>query len=349
MFALKHVGEDGRELTFHIEHVDPLGFAALRDCLKGGRRSHPTVMRGYVCDESGKHRNETFEQAFPIEFREKVPFYGLVPGGVLPVPFLHMSTLVLDRNVVAALRRLEGSKHSDASGMKWSLGFLDSAAHKLNPMAVAFEGGAQRTPSFEEFCDEVEAFAETIKLRLPSARITKFSAAVLRSLHELRVSFDARAAREVQFLRSVAPFLSHPVATTRLAEIERRVVDAAMASGVRESLVFLVALAKLYESPDGVGGGAAQGVLKLTDPYPEEKAYNALSDLRQMEFAGGSQLLPGTPALLTADLSLALLWCGLRITAQVGATDLRCTWSPLSELFPRRLPQRQLPSLTLEE
>ena len=344
MFALKHVGEDGQEHDFHIDEVEPLGFVALRDCLRDGRRSHPTQMHGRLYRD-GKPSGERLKLTCSIEFNERVPFYGLVPGGALPPMYLQGTTLVLDRNVVTSLKMADSPKRAEGAAECWLFSFLDSASNTVNPVLGAFEGKDNRTPTLEEFRIEVHDAAQAIQQRLPAVGLVSFSDDALRQQHSWRQSFDKRAKPEAHFLRTVAPFLSNTVATRQLEEVERKILGVANSCGLTRSCVVLAALARLYASPDGTDYGVAQKLLKLTHSYSEEAAYNALADLRQLELLAGSQGFSTPVALLTGDKALALFWCGLGVqSVQVGATRARFNLSPVAELFPR-VPAERLAGL----
>ena len=159
---------------------------------------------------------------------------------------------------------------------------------------------------------------------------------VLRNVFEWRQSFDERAQRETQFLLAMAPLLSNPVAESRLHSVERRVLEEKDRCQLRQSLVVVVTLAKLYESPDGVDGGAAGGVLGFKPNYLPKDAYNALADLRQLELSGGMRGVSDSFALLTGDRSLALLWCGINVqSAAPGGNGITLSVKPVMDLFPR--------------
>jgi len=343
VFELKHVADDGTEHVFHVDEVQPLGFEAFRDCLRGDRRAHPTVMWGTRRDQASPSAGERVRMTFPLEFNERIPFYGLVEGGVVPPMYLPTGfVLVLDRNVGAALARPEGSKRTDAPGEAWVFEFLNSSAFKLNPAMGALEGTNRRPPEFEEFCDDVRATARTIRARLPKVQVVDFTDDVLSRLHAWRTSFDARARSEGGFLQAVAPLLKDPMAASRLEAVEEAILGEAQARGLERCFVVLTALAVLYESPGGADGGAARAVLKPSDPYTEADAYNALADLRQLELLAASRGMPQSVALLTADQRLALLWCGLRVQdVQVGATMTHIRLNPDAALFPRLPPERR--------
>lgn len=346
VFALKHVADDGTEHLFHVDQVQPLGFDAFRDCLRDGRRSHPTVMWGTHRDRNhrtGASAGERVRMTFPLEFNERIPFYGLVDGGVVPPMYLPPGcVLVLDRNVVAALTRTGNSKHPEAPGEAWMFEFLNSSTFKLNPALGALEGANRRTPTFEEFRGDVHATGSAIRARLPKVQVVEFTDDVLSRLHAWRTSFDARAESEGSFLLAVAPLLKDATTASRLETVEEAVLGEAHARGLETCFVVLTALAVLYEAPGGADGGAARAVLKPTGSYSEADAYNALADLRQLELLAASRGVPQFVALLTADQRLALLWCGLGVQdVQVEANNTRFRLNPDPALFPRLPPERR--------
>lgn len=343
MFALKHVANDGTEHLFHVDRVQPLGFEAFRGCIHGGRRSHPTVMWGTRRDQDGSSIGERVRVSFPLEFNQRIPFYGLVEGGVVPPMYLPPRCVtVLDRNVGTALSRAPSSKHPEARGEAWVFEFLNSSAFRLNPAMGAFEGAKGRTPCFEEFRDEVRTTESAIRARLPKAQVVEFTDDALSRVHSWRTSFDARAASEMGFLQAVAPLLRDPTAASRLQSVEGAVLGEARARRLGRCFVVLTALAVLYESPGGADGGAARAVLKPSDPYTEAAAYNALADLRQLELIAASRGMPEPASLLTADQRLALLWCGFGVQGvQVGANETRFSLSPDPALFPRLPTERR--------
>lgn len=346
LFVIKHVGEDGREHEFIVEDVEPLDFVRLRDCLREGRRSCPTVMWGrrYGEDGTSDPDGDWVRMTSPVEFRERIPFYGLVRGGALPPPYLSRTTFFLDKNIVRALQRREDSLLEQAAAEQWCLDFLDNSGNTVNPVMSAFEGSQRRTPTLKEFRDDVHEAVECTSARLPSVSITRFDAEAIHRLYELRRSFDDRAASEACFLRFIAPLLADPVAASRLEHVESEILKEARACGVRtSSFVVVTALARLYESPDGLGGNAAARVLKLNDCLKEDSdkaAYNALADLRQLELLACSLGFPGRFSLLTGDQNLAMLWCGLGVQEAQAKRKAHFRLNPVRELFPRLPAQR---------
>lgn len=331
---------DEQMCHFYVERFDPLGFCALQECLQQDRRSHKTTVHGYLCDETGKRAGERAKMDYSVVFNEGIPFYALVPGGVLPPPHLHDTTLTLDRNILTALRGRGDSASDQAREEAWSLDFLNNPGVAITPISAAFEGTDCRVPTYSEFCAEVRRVTELIQRRLPQAKVIHFDANGLKQMHHWRLEFEPRERAEQRFLRAVGPLLANPVASSRLAEYEHRLFLMAEECGVASvSLVLLLAMAKLYESPDSPS--IAGRIMKANTDYTDEKAYNCIADLRQLEILAGAQVLPHKAALITADKGLALFWCGINAqTPQSLDKGMRFSFQPDWRLFPR-LPEER--------
>ena len=64
-----------------------MGFEEFLNCLRDGRRSHPPVMWGTPRDQATPADNCARMTISP-EFNERIPFYGLLEGGVVPRMYL---------------------------------------------------------------------------------------------------------------------------------------------------------------------------------------------------------------------------------------------------------------------
>lgn len=338
MDILKHVDDTQESTYILVDSIEPLTFAELRTCLKGGKRVHRTTVFGCISDEAGTPSDRFIKTTADITFHEPAPFHALVPNGVLPLTYVRSGTvLALDRSSLAALTRRADSNHSDAQSVEWFKQFLNQSI-SINPLPAILEGNQRRTLSFEDTLEELTHATEKLRSRLPNATVSILPTEHLRRLHAWRVSLDEEAERETKFLCAIAPLLADRVPTHRLEQIGRKIRESARNDGIGNSLAVLTALAVLYESETDEDGGSARGVLHPKKHYSRGDAYNAISDLRQLTLTAASSLLPGSIALLTGDRALALLWCGLRPTAKTVAGRINVYLSPVQEFFPRLPP-----------
>ena len=309
MFAIRHIEEEsGTVRDFLVHRVEPIGLAELNEFATSGKRSFPTKATvSQIADQASR----PLKVDFTVEFNEAIPQLGLVPGGVLPAPYLTDATILLDLNAVVALERCDGPDRVDGPGERFAFSFLDSHALTINPMMAAFVEAAHST--WDTFRSAVERAEAAARKRLPSARVVSFPPDVLARLFAWRQELDTKANREALFLRKIAPRLARVLPKGELQRAEHFVLQAADAAGIRRlSVVILAALARVY----GDVNGPADRVLKLSkaswmgDDW-ERVANNALADVRQISLMNAAASMPGRHALLTADLGLSMLWCGI--------------------------------------
>ncbi len=92
------------------------------------------------------------------------------------------------------------------------------------PVLCALEGNSQRTPTFHEFSQEMEASCEILAQGLPNARLHRHGSATFKQLYSLVRDFAARRTREASFLIAVAPLMTDRVAGRALAQVEARIL-----------------------------------------------------------------------------------------------------------------------------
>jgi hypothetical protein len=309
----RHVSEKGDvRRDFLVQHVSPLGLADFTQFLRGKRRSFKARMDGVVDAATDLPRGASTSMQATIDFNESVPYFALVLGGVLPPPFVLPGTgLLLDRNVVSNIAAWQQGAVAETHPLGW----LNSEAYTVNSILGALEGTNRRAQSLPEFLAEFARIEHVISRCLPRARRIHFTAEGLETMHRHHTTFAARATREATFLRDVAQRLANPVKRARLAREEQAVLAAADRAQLRRgSAVVLTALAKLYE---GETDRPAGNMLKLAAIARagsdwDSEAYNAVSDVRQLEHMATAATMPHQFALLTGDKGLSQVWCGLR-------------------------------------
>ncbi|MBI1379838.1 MAG: hypothetical protein GC161_01975 [Planctomycetaceae bacterium] len=343
LFAVKFV-KDGAATELNVHRIKPLDLTAYNEFLRSERRVLTVVFWGTHRHPSDYTVSAPRPFSWRIEPETRAPFDALVAGGVLAPQFLlGRHTVCLDRNMGASFARGRDAKHPEAADADSTFNFLNHTGLRLNPTLGAFEGGSRRTPTFEEFRSDVREMENRIRKRLPAVEVVPFSDDGLVGLHAMRCSFESRDAIEQEFLLAVVPLLTSRISAQKLESVERAILKKARELGLKLGFVLLAALALLYESPHDSEISPARAVLKPLASYDRTSAYNALSDLRQMEIFAASHGLDvgaGEMALLTSDKGLARLWCGVNVVnVQVSSTTV-FQLQPDPALFPRLTERR---------
>ncbi|WP_144375135.1 hypothetical protein [Thiolapillus brandeum] len=156
--------------------------------------------------------------------------------------------------------------------------------------------------------------------------------------YEMLHGLSSRYEAECEFLRSVAPIISHRRKDADLEKVHSEIVINCERFGLHKtSLIMLCTLSCLYERNDGEEPLIGRKIIKPTDSYSYEDAHNAISDLRALEMlAAINGLNIGCVAFCTRDKHLAALWCGLNISSPKWLdSQFTCSIEPDVSLFPR--------------
>ena len=340
MMIFKYVSEQGEIVEIIPEKFTPLTYSDL--VANGGsdnRYPIEVIANSIKLPNSLEQRSGT--ASFPITFRQPLTIFSLVEGGWLPPPFVLPANYLVDRNVIRELVRIrENSSNPEQSPTHWWLQAMEQFPLLINPVLYAFEGCNQRMPSFEEFLSALDEGSAEIRSFFPSARLVEFEARHDEAVYSVVTDSMHRQKSEVEFLLATVPKVVDRVKTSRLEEVESQILDAAKNLKLKpQSLCVLAILSCLYEIPNSFK--AARRIIKPKKIYSPQMAYNAVSDLRALEFflAGlGMQREPFS--LCTCDKALAAFWCGLNANTAKWDTDgkFRFNVSIDEQLFPRLSP-----------
>ena len=122
-----------------------------------------------------------------------------------------------------------------------------------------------------------------------------------------------KAEREKVFLKKISHLIANPVSDRDLPKIADIIISEAISVGLKlSSVAVLTALSCLYEAIGRDFIRPSRLLLKPKIKYDAKHAYNAISDLRNIElFAASNCISEEKYALCTCDKGIALLWCGL--------------------------------------
>jgi hypothetical protein len=274
-----------------------------------------------------------------IKFNHPVTVYALQIGGWLPLPFTSCRMLLLDRNIVSTLKTIDGgSTRGDAEANKWWLDFLNSSRFMLNPILYAMEANRQRMPFYDEFRVTFDEASNVLTKACPGAQRIEFADVQYRAIYQTVLDFHERYGREREFLFRTVPLICQRQPSHKLTLTENQILRAASTAGLEKlSLVVVAALSCLYERSDGAEPRIGRNVIKPAASYSEQNAYNAIADLRALEFLGMANAFERVnTALCTRDKYLAAFWCAANVgKPRWEGTTFRCSVQPDEELFPR--------------
>lgn len=332
--------EKGRSVEFIPKLIKPLTLADLWATLKD---EVPSFRLNFFADNpivDGSQQTGNASIKTSITFNETPSPFALVQGGWLPVPLVIPQQFLVDRNVVAQLKKIKNTgKAERLRAFQWWMQFFSEGKATFNPLPYAWEGGRQKTPSFSEFVSSFDEGVSEIREALPNANVITYGPTEYRQVYQMIQDFEPRAAGEVSFLCAVCPLFANRVSRSN----EKKLLDAVTSEARKNalnlnSLAFISALSCIYDDLQGETYSIGRRLLKPKPLYRPTDAFNALSDLRHIELAVAGQVYFGDEAfsLTTCDHALASLWCALlpRGTHADGR-EIELTFDLTEELFPR--------------
>jgi hypothetical protein len=276
----------------------------------------------------------------------QLPILGLIESGCLPPCLLPNSTLILDANVIASLKTRAKSagtvpvEHAEVDEV-WD--WLDTPGFAVAPLSVAFEGSSQTLPGGEKIKTDFSRLCSYVRRALPRARLIEYTDQQLESLVAWRTDLHNRERETTQFLIQASAMFRGKVPQAKVGVVARDVLSAADDLGLPRDQIAVLCVVAIVASEhrgrrgiDGRDAGAAQRVLKLRPGYMEADAYNALADIRLLQFQAHAPFFGQQSTVLTGDAGMALLWTGLGIRhvgADASATGFH--FRPCADLFPR--------------
>lgn len=343
---IKYVSEENGTVEFSPKKFLPMTYDVLVCAMKNGS---PLKCEGIadtfdVLDEDN-HENSISagKFSFKINFRHNPSIFALVEGGWLPLPFANPSIFLVDRNVISVLSKISKTKRSDIKDTEWWIDFMKNSGFIINPILYAFEGGRQRLPTFNEFIDSLKKASLEIAKIFPNAKLIQYSDQTYNSVYKIVADFADRTDRETKFLLKVVNKIINRAKDSDLPKIQSEIIKYAVRYRlVGKSLLVLAVLSCLYEKKDGSGFSFARKIIKPKNKYNEKNAYNAIADMRLLEFFIASFGLIELKddmeplSLCTCDKSVALFWCALKTQyIKFQGNKLNINFTVSEELFPR--------------
>jgi hypothetical protein len=207
----------------------------------------------------------------------------VVFGGWIPCTFIKRKTILLaDRNVVTEITsRYEGGvkKYSKALDSFDSI-FLQNKSVGIDISAFVIEANARKIPTNNMIDQQVASVNESLKRALPNLEIFTYPGGNA-YYHNLKDALESGMQNRMIFLQEVTPKLNKQFTEKSRKEAVNIVFEAAKKIQLSKSdIVIILALLRITMVGKKT---AAQLVLKDSQVYSEDKAYNAVCDLSAIE------------------------------------------------------------------
>lgn len=330
----------GRSATFAGVHFLPLGYDDLIGTKLTDKVVVPLEWKGAQVIESNipevnvdhfASGNMTLESPFTSKA------IGLLKGGWLPSGLGVDNDMIIlpDRCTVTDLRARFRGGAKKAEDDKDFLDFFAGRGIRINPLLYALEGNLRKNPTPAVVEAQLVEAIVAVTAALPDAEIVPAGASGLQGVIGIVRDTQLGMERKQDLLLRLAPMLDAPTSSVRRDLLWNEILVTADACGVSRASLVVLALLSSISVPNG--RSPAKRMLKLTDSYSTEDAYNALADLRALElFIGLMALFPDQRLILcTGDKNLALFWAGIRASDFSFAHDhIEFKLSPVEALLP---------------
>jgi hypothetical protein len=159
-----------------------------------------------------------------VTFQEAPRPYALVPGGWLPLPLAIPPRLLVDRNVIAHLRKIRcNPTQPTLHDFQWWMHLLGDGVALFSPLPYAWEGEYRRSPGYAEFVRAFDEGAAEIRAALPNAAVVTYGPDEYRTAFAIRSAYEVNACREAAFLAAVCPLLVDRVKRGEEEAVEKQI------------------------------------------------------------------------------------------------------------------------------
>lgn len=207
----------------------------------------------------------------------------VVFGGWIPCAFIKRKTILLvDRNVVTEItsRYKGGVKKSKKALDSFDSIFLKNKSVSIDISAFVIEANERKIPTNSMIDQQVASVKESLKLALPDLKIVTYPDDST-YYHNLKNTLEYGMKNRMAFLQKVAPKLNRQFTEKSREKAVNIVFEAAKKIQLRKDYIVII-LALLRITMIGKKT-AAQLVLKDSQSYTEDKAYNTVCDLSAIE------------------------------------------------------------------
>ncbi|WP_409302138.1 hypothetical protein [Pseudomonas sp. KCJK8993] len=207
--------------------------------------------------------------------------YCLVKGGWLPPGYgLLNAHAFCDRNFIGRISNyFENNKAKSKEVESW-IDDLTNFNLTFDVIPYAMEANKKRFPTKEEVIEQIEEARKKLNHAAPGVKITEYPESLENYAWRLLEGIRPNIQRRMEFLMKASQFIKSTTTDEIILERWRAITKIADTLSIRGDIVHLLALITVSEPQDSSLG---KGVLKISHPYPSEKAYNACFDISQLE------------------------------------------------------------------
>lgn len=208
--------------------------------------------------------------------------YLIVAGGWIPCTFIKTNTILYaDRNIISEIiRRYEnGNKKLKEDFDSFDSIFLANKNIMLDISLFVIEGNQQQLPTNEMIDEQINTVLNDLKVALPNLEVAKYPTGN-NYYYDLKDKAEPKIRKRIEFLQKVTPTINRQFTVKTREQAINIVLDTAKQMQLRIDLVVILALLRVSMKDKK---SAAQLLLKDSQNYTEQKAYNAVMDLFALE------------------------------------------------------------------
>ena len=333
----------GEEIMFEPTGIELLDYQSLLSSKDEGKVNVKFIIDPMTFIFNNEHLSPNTVSMTGWKSPEKHSIYALTIGGWKPFLFLDDSLpIIVDRNIIDAMKKiLKNSEH--LKDRKWWFDTHNNTGLIFNPLLYAMENNQKKAPSFQEFCAQYDEACSIITRYSSSYRVITHSKEDYWNIYEHVVKkYHSCLEREIQFLCEVVPIIVKTIPSNKLPNIARDIKGKAIIFDVKERLSCFAVLDLLYEDTSSGKSSHSRKLLKPKENYSEDDAYNALSDLINLEVLLQYSRLDKHVFFCTADFHLAAFWVALGVKKVTYTKNKFHTEIDGENLFARANPSEKL-------
>ena len=226
----------------------------------------------------------------------------------LPCAFIKNNTILYaDRNIISEIiRRYEnGNKKLKEDFDSFDSIFLANKNIMLDISLFVIEGNQQQLPTNEMIDEQINTVLNDLKVALPNLEVAKYPTGN-KHYYDLKNAVEPNIRKRMEFLQKVTLTINKQFTVKTREQAIKIVLDIAKQMQLRIDLVVILALLRVLMKDKK---SAAQLLLKDSQNYTEQKAYNAVMDLFALEllFNAHNKLKESfNIAFITRDKGLSL-------------------------------------------